>query len=743
MKKITLLSFVLMICTISNAQTYLDLTDDMDISSNSYIVINPGNYSIQDAGNDGLIRINGQENIIIDGSGVNADGIDTTGYLIKIDNASNVEIRNFASASLFYYAVYITNSDSIMIHHNDFSYNKVNYSGWISIWTNYQSALGGGVMMYLTDYAEIHDNNMRFQNDGVALYHCDSIQLWDNNFSWNTSFGIRMYWTDHCYIHHNNCSHVNRPYTNPSDCAALLVLVSNENLVEHNDLSYSGDGIFLGQFEHSNIPNNNIFRYNECSHSPHNAIEATFADGNIFLRNNCNYSHYGLWLGYSYNTVVDSNEVIGNQHSGIAIDRGFNNTITNNDINENPIGIELWEGDGIPPYQNQYSHDYYIMNNHFEGNELVIQADNTEHMLVVDNEFQYNNHGILLNGDTSEDTISQNNFFNTCFYHIENQSTHNIYAKDNQFFASDENFIECNIYDQNDDPAKGEVIWHPFTYGNIPVLKTDLVEDMAEEPAKWYAYPEACWWWDSTLATSVSWDYTDKMVGAASVFCETGNGWDLGLQYWPAGDTIILWSLNEQDTLKFWLKTANNTGYGFQFYHVRVGNNCGGFYRYGASSSVLNNAMGIWRQVSIPLAGGGSPNYSRSEHGDVSLDEISYVSVHADTWEYGFEIWLDGMHFTSTATQIHGLSREEKIWLSNFPNPFKDQTTIAFNLPMSDHVRLAVYELSGSELMVLKDEWLRAGLNKVVLSKGELKAGIYFYQLRAGSEIISRKLIVN
>jgi len=83
-------------------------------------------------------------------------------------------------------------------------------------------------MMYEVNHALIHDNIMKWQNDGVALYHCDNIDIWDNDFSWNTSFGIRMYFTDTCHIHYNNCSHVNRPFTNPSDCAALLVIVSKE-----------------------------------------------------------------------------------------------------------------------------------------------------------------------------------------------------------------------------------------------------------------------------------------------------------------------------------------------------------------------------------------------------------------------------------------------------------------------------------------------------------------------------------
>ena len=280
MRKLQLLlsvSFCLFMFSKVPGQTYINLQDNYIVSSNSHIIINPGTYAIADPGNDGLLQLNNVENVIIEGTGVFANGSNSTGYVIKINNSKNITIKNFGMIRDYFYAVEAKNADSLFLNGNNFSYNKVDSTGWISIWTDYQQALGGGVMMYNCNHGRINNNNMKFQNDGVALYHCDDFEIDNNDFSWNTSFGIRMYFTDSCYIHQNNASHVNRPYTDPSDCAALLVLVSNENLVEYNDLSYSGDGVFLGQYEYSNIPNNNKFFYNECSNSPHNAIEATFA----------------------------------------------------------------------------------------------------------------------------------------------------------------------------------------------------------------------------------------------------------------------------------------------------------------------------------------------------------------------------------------------------------------------------------------------------------------------------------
>jgi parallel beta-helix repeat protein len=736
MKSFLFLSIFLLFSTAAYQQTYLDLEDNMDIPSNSNIIINPGNYTLPDPGNDGLIRINDKENIIIDGAGVFTDGTNYQGYMIKINNSSNIQIMNFDGVEHYKYAVYITNSDHIYINDNEFSYNKVDSAGWISIWTNYQQALGGGVMMYQTQFAEILDNNMQYQNDGVALYHCDSIVVKNNNFSWNTSFGIRMYFTDYCDIQNNNCAHVNRPYTDPSDCAAILLIVSNNNYVVNNDFTYSGDGIFLGQFQYSQILNNNYFAYNECSYSPHNAIEATFADGNIFEFNTCNYSHYGFWLGYSFNTIVRGNEIIGNQHSGIAIDRGYNNLIENNNIKENPTGIELWEGDGIPPYQNQNSGDYYILNNTIEGNTIAISLIDTEHSIIYDNEFPNNRNGIYIDGYAVYDTISANSFKNTTFYHIDNKSPHEIYAMMNSYLVNDQSIINCKIYDDNDNPGSGQVLWYPYIVGEDPKYQYNYPMDMSEPAAVWYAYPEACWGYGLHEATYVEWDEEEKLFGAASVHIPTGNGWDIGAMYRPANDSIASWSLTEADTLTFWLKSINNTGYGFQFCSVIIGNNCGGYYKYSApATSILNPTIGQWKRIDVPLEG--IYPWTRSSYGNIDFSEINYVEIHADTWEYGFELWIDGLTFNSLFT---GIDQNSKM-IGLYPNPADKELTIIGDFAYTKYFTVRIYNLSGE----IEKQFVQKVINdqRITIGTQELSCGIYFLEIIYNAGILREKFVVS
>lgn len=80
----------------------------------------------------------------------------------------------------------------------------------------------------------------------------------------------------------------------------------------------------------------------------------------------------------------------------------------------------------------------------------------------------------------------------------------------------------------------------------------------------------------------------------------------------------------------------------------------------------------------------------------------------------------------------------------NFPNPFNPETTINFAIPTGNHVSLKVYDMLGSEVATLVDEFKQAGTYncKLRVENGELPSGIYFYQLQSGSYSETKKLIL-
>ncbi|MBM4175818.1 MAG: T9SS type A sorting domain-containing protein [Ignavibacteria bacterium] len=84
----------------------------------------------------------------------------------------------------------------------------------------------------------------------------------------------------------------------------------------------------------------------------------------------------------------------------------------------------------------------------------------------------------------------------------------------------------------------------------------------------------------------------------------------------------------------------------------------------------------------------------------------------------------------------------------NFPNPFNPETVIRYQLMVNGHVSLKVYDILGREVATLVDEIKDAGFYHFPFSIRQLtdhfplSNGIYFYQLRAGSYLETRKMII-
>jgi len=82
----------------------------------------------------------------------------------------------------------------------------------------------------------------------------------------------------------------------------------------------------------------------------------------------------------------------------------------------------------------------------------------------------------------------------------------------------------------------------------------------------------------------------------------------------------------------------------------------------------------------------------------------------------------------------------------NYPNPFNPLTKIKFVIPELSVVTLKVYDLLGNEVASLINEQKEPGFYEVEFNassaEGGLGSGVYFYTLRAGSLVASKKMIL-
>ena len=85
----------------------------------------------------------------------------------------------------------------------------------------------------------------------------------------------------------------------------------------------------------------------------------------------------------------------------------------------------------------------------------------------------------------------------------------------------------------------------------------------------------------------------------------------------------------------------------------------------------------------------------------------------------------------------------------NYPNPFNPSTKIKYSIPQSSQVIIKVFDVLGSEILILVNEEKNTGTYELTWNAENLPSGIYFYRLQAlptgrqaGSFVETKKMVL-
>lgn len=156
---------------------------------------------------------------------------------------------------------------------------------------------------------------------------------------------------------------------------------------------------------------------------------------------------------------------------------------------------------------------------------------------------------------------------------------------------------------------------------------------------------------------------------------------------------------------------------------------------------------GAWgvstREVRMDRNLGGQPYLERAEAVrhfiliELSDDGIDIKAIDDDGEVFDTHT-LNGPVTTSTLqTQLPGSLTLEQ----NYPNPFNSSTTIQYAISQSANVRLDVFSVAGQLVATLVDQVMLQGWYQTTFSASDLTSGTYIYQLRAGDQVRTRKLL--
>jgi len=97
---------------------------------------------------------------------------------------------------------------------------------------------------------------------------------------------------------------------------------------------------------------------------------------------------------------------------------------------------------------------------------------------------------------------------------------------------------------------------------------------------------------------------------------------------------------------------------------------------------------------------------------------------------------------TVNVEQVGGVVPKEYALRQNYPNPFNPTTTIQYDIPTGGPVSLKLYSILGEQVLVLVDQYQAPGRYVVRFNARSLPSGVYLYQLRAGSFVQTKRMVM-
>ena len=123
------------------------------------------------------------------------------------------------------------------------------------------------------------------------------------------------------------------------------------------------------------------------------------------------------------------------------------------------------------------------------------------------------------------------------------------------------------------------------------------------------------------------------------------------------------------------------------------------------------------------------------------IDDIS--NLHATSLSYRLkQVDYDGSYEYSDVVEVTNPAPTDFALQQNYPNPFNPTTKIGFGVEEKTNVKIVVINSIGEEVAVILNKEMEPGFHQVEFNGANLTSGVYFYQLKAGSFVETKKMLL-
>lgn len=163
---------------------------------------------------------------------------------------------------------------------------------------------------------------------------------------------------------------------------------------------------------------------------------------------------------------------------------------------------------------------------------------------------------------------------------------------------------------------------------------------------------------------------------------------------------------------------------------------------------------GNWQEVVIPLSeftemGSWYNNTWFNPQGDFDWKAVDVFQIVAESGPLtNTQLWFDNIRIQGNGviTSVNEARETEKPidfkLNQNYPNPFNPTTTIGFELMESAFTTLKIYDALGREITTLISGVKSSGMYSQTFNASGLNSGVYFYELKAGSNVQRKKMLL-
>lgn len=196
----------------------------------------------------------------------------------------------------------------------------------------------------------------------------------------------------------------------------------------------------------------------------------------------------------------------------------------------------------------------------------------------------------------------------------------------------------------------------------------------------------------------------------------------------------------------------------------------GGDFEYGPSKLTTTNGGLNWNYLEFGIFGiANSIDFRTYNEGWISLgivDTFLMTTDHGNSWtsvsapdnsriydiqfidqRNGWAVGNGGVILKYNAKIIginensYSIPEYAKLY-QNYPNPFNPSTLISYDLADPGNVSLKVFDILGKEVITLVNDYQTAGSHSINFDGGSLSSGVYYYTLKAGEFIQTKRLVL-